>query len=195
MFSRRISMLAIALFITLCSGCATRSYDTVPDAIESQVDQSVTFKQLKESPDTYRGRVLTLGGEVLSAKRMKEGTRIEVLQLPLDSQGPGHERTASEGRFFAFQKEFLDPAKLPPGTRVTITGEVTGSQTQPLDETQYTYPTLDIKHLTISPEVERYRARPYPYPGPYWGPYGAPYGPMGPYGPYGWGWGRYPYWW
>ena len=168
-------------------------YDTVPDAIEPQVDQSVTFKQLKKSPDTYLGRVLTLGGEVLSAKLMKEGTRIEVLQLPLDSQGPVSERTASEGRFLAFQKEFLDPAKLPPGTRVTITGEVTGSQTQPLDETQYTYPTLDIKHLTLNRTMERYRIRPYySYPGPYLGPYGAPYGP---YGPYGGGWGRYPYWW
>ena len=190
MFANRISTAIFGLSIIVVSGCATRSYDVVPDALESQVDQTVAFSQLKESPDTYRGRLVVLGGEVLSAKRLKEGTRIEVLQLPLEgSHDPVHERTASEGRFLALQKEFLDPAKLPSGTRVTITGEVIGSTTLPLDETRYTYPTLEIKNLTVWPRMERYRARPYyPYSGPYLGPYGY-------YGPYGRGWGGYPYLW
>ena len=59
---------------------------------------------------------------------MKGGTQLEVLQLPLeDDQGPVTERTASKGRFLAWQKEFLDPATIADGTRVTIVGEVTGA--------------------------------------------------------------------
>ncbi|MGH7232288.1 MAG: Slp family lipoprotein [Nitrospiraceae bacterium] len=192
MFSHRISTVICCLLPLLLDGCASRSYyDVVPPALESQVEHNLTFSQIKESPESYQGRLVVLGGEVLSAKRLKEGTRIEVLQLPLNgSQDPVYNRTASQGRFMAVQKEFLDPAKLPPGTRVTITGEVTGSATQPLDESQYTYPTLEIKSLTVWPEIERYRARPYyPYPGPYpyWGPYGGPFRGWG-----GWG---FPYWW
>ena len=190
MFSHRIWTVVGSLFLLLAaSGCATRSYDAVPSDLRSQVDRTVAFTELKESPDSYRGRLVVLGGEVLSAKRLKEGTRIEVLQLPLSgAQDPVYNRTASQGRFMALQKEFLDPAKLPPGTRVTITGEVTGSTTQPLDESQYTYPVLDVKSLTVWPAIEPYRARPYYpyyypyYPGPYWGPHwgwggwGSPYG-------------------
>jgi outer membrane lipoprotein len=127
-----------------------------------------------------------LGGEVLNAKRLKDATRIETLQLPLDEDGiPVTDRTASEGRFLAVKKEFLDPATLPHGTRVTIVGEVTGAATLPLDETEYTYPVLEIKDLKVwqKMDVLARQYRPYPY---------RPY----PYGPLYWRpWGYSPYWW
>ncbi|WP_447978005.1 Slp family lipoprotein [Candidatus Nitrospira bockiana] len=190
-----MSRTGIAILFALCgvtTACAARQ--VVPPELERQIDRQLTFAQIKEDPEQYLGRTVVLGGEVLSAKRLKSGTRVEVLQLPLDDrQAPVLDRTQSEGRFLAFQREFLDPAKLPGGTRVTITGEITGSTVQPLDETEYTYPTLDLKSLTVWDE-DRRLARPYPYYGPYYSPYWGPYwgwrrwGPWGPY-PY------YPYWW
>jgi outer membrane lipoprotein len=134
---------------------------------------------MKESPDTYRGRILMLGGEVLSAKRLKEGTRLEILQLPIDGQEPIWDRTQSQGRFVAVQKEFLDPATVPHGTRITIVGEVSGVITLPLDETEYAYPVLEIRNLMVWPDrIARSPAPPPPYMVPYyWGPYGGPWGP------------------
>jgi len=158
------------------AGCASPA---VPPALHRQVDRTLTFAQLKESPDSYRSRVAMVGGEVLSAKRLKEGTRIEVLQIPLEeSQAPGQDRMTSEGRFLAIQKEFLDPATIPPGTRVTIVGDVIGAVTLPLDETDYTYPTLEIKHLKVWPKTEPSTSRPGSYSIPLWRPsYDRPYGP------------------
>lgn len=186
----RIALIIGGLLFPLLSSCAGYDSNVVPRALQNQVDRTIEFSQLQASPFSYRGRLLVLGGEVLSAKRLKEGTRIEVLQLPLEgSQEPGFDRTRSEGRFLAIQKEFLDPATIPAGTRVTVTGEVTGATTMPLDETEYTYPTLEVKNLKVWPKFAR---RPYPYrpwPYAYWGPY--PY--WGPYGPYPWGYP--PYWW
>ncbi len=80
-------------------------------------------------------------------------------------------------------RDFLDPATLPPGTRVTVTGAVTGSVTLPLDETEYTYPVIDITHLQVWTRVEQAapRIRPYMGPGPYWGPYWSPYWRPWPY--------------
>ncbi len=157
--------------------------------MEGQID-TVSFTELRQSPDSHRGRVVVLGGEVLSAKRLKDATRIEVLELPLSSgQDPVFERSASEGRFLAFQREFLDPATVPAGTRVTIVGEVTGTSTQPLDETEYTYPTIDIKTLKVWPKADYYGRRYYPppYSRPYWGYGYAPWRWSGyPYGPYWW---------
>ncbi len=127
---------------------------------------------------------MVFGGEVLTGRRLKDGTRIEILQLPLDkSTRPGYDLTQSQGRFIALQREFLDPATLPPGTSVTVTGEVTGSITLPLDETDYTYPVIDIKRLQVWVRSEDMapRIRPYMGPGPYWGPYWSPLWQPWPY--------------
>ena len=43
--------------------------------------------------------------------------------------------------------------EFPPRSRVTLVGEVTGSKTLPLDEVEYEYPVLIIRHLTVWPSV------------------------------------------
>ena len=161
--------LALAM---LLAGCASGT--VVPASLQARLDKTLTFPQLRESPDSYRGHLTVLGGEILSAKRLKEGTRIEVLEIPLDGLlQPGLDRTASQGRFIAVQKEFLDPATIPPGTRVTLVGEVTGAVADKLDETDYTYPMLEIKSLKVWPRVESFSRIPYYYypPSYYWRPY------------------------
>lgn len=156
--------------MALLPACAPPSF--IPASLQTQVDRSLTYSQLKDSPDSYRGRLIVLGGEVLTAKRLKDGTRIEVLQLPLDdSQRPESDRTASEGRFVGIQKGFLDPATLPGGTRVTLVGEVTGVMTLPLDETEYAYPTLEVKTLKVWPDWTAWRDGSPAYRSPLWGPY------------------------
>jgi starvation-inducible outer membrane lipoprotein len=60
--------------------------------------------------------------------------------------------------------------------------EVIGSKTQPLDEVEYTYPTVKISRLKIWAE-ERYIR---PGPGPYYPyyPYFPYYHPFGGWGPW-----------
>ena len=84
-----------------------------------------------------------------SVKRTKSQTEIEILQLPTEGGQPSTTgRLRSEGRFLAVREEFLDPASMPPGIPVTVIGVVKGSTTRPLDDSEYVYPILDIKHLT-----------------------------------------------
>lgn len=170
----------------VATGCASDS--VVPASLEPELDRQFTFADLQRSPGAHVGRLIVLGGEVLSAKRLKTGTQIEVLQIPLEAnEEPGTDRMSSEGRFLAIQERFLDPATLPSGTRVTIVGQVSGAKQLPLDESEYTYPVLAIKSLRTWPDKA---AVPYwygPPPGPY---YGGRY--WYPYGPY---WRPYPYWW
>jgi outer membrane lipoprotein len=81
------------------------------------------------------------------------------------------------------QKDFLDPATLPYGTRVTVTGDVSGTITLPLDETEYVYPVVETKNLHVWPETDQAVMRPRPYygPGPHYGPYWNPYWRAWPY--------------
>jgi outer membrane lipoprotein len=172
----------MALLVTL-TGCA--STQEAGDGSDAQ-PQALTFLQVKATPDSLKGQAVVFGGHVLTARRLKDGTRVEILQLPLDrSTRPGYDLTQSQGRFIALQREFLDPATLPPGTRVTVIGEVSGSITLPLDETDYTYPVIDIKRVQVwaGSEDAAPHIRPYYYmgPGPYWGPYWSPYWRPWPY--------------
>lgn len=133
----------------LLAGC-TSGPEVVPETLQSQIDPQVTFQEIIQQPEAFQGKLVVLGGEVLHAKRTSEATQLEILQLPLDdSQRPSLTKTDSQGRFLAFERTFLDPATFPPGTRVTVVGEVTGGKTAQLDEMAYHYPTLTIKHLQV----------------------------------------------
>ncbi len=169
----RLIAVGLAAGLAACSSSPS-TYDHPPQ------EEGISFIQLKATPDSYKGQQVMLSGRVLGARRLKEGTRIEVLQLPLEeSQQPSGDLTRSQGRFVGMHKEFLDPATLPPGTFITVTGDVTGTITLPLDDTDYAYPVIEIRQLKVvlhAGEAPMIRARPMmPYWGPYWSPYWRPY--------------------
>ena len=177
--------------LVLVAGCTKPYKDTVSPDLANQLNDSLSFAQIKSNPEDYKGKLVVLGGQVLSAKRLQDSTELIILHLPLlDEREPTTELTNSQGRYIAYQEEFLDPATVPAGTRVTLVGELSGSVTQKLDETDYTYPTLTIKQFKVWPdyssEYSRY-SQPYPYLGPY--PYAYPF-----WGPRGRFYGHYPYW-
>ncbi len=173
------------------SACAESTHQTRPDPwrpalppdLERQLDTSVEFPALKAAPEQYVGRVVMFGGIVLSARRTPARTEIEILELPLQDGAPQTaDRLRSRGRFLAVQEPFLDPAVVAAGAPLSVIGEVTGHTTRPLDDSQYSYPILDIKHLidwnavaAQAPQggtVGSYAPFYYP-PGYWWGPYGA----------------------
>ena len=175
-------LLAVSLCAAIIiSGCAFTSDQT--ETLSSGAPP-LTFVQVKAGPESYNGQPVTFGGKVLGARRLKEGTRIEILQLPLaDSLQPTTDLSTSQGRFVALRKEFLDPATIPAGTFITVTGELAGSITLPLDETEYSYPLVNATSFRVWSEQdeEAPRIRRPLGPGPYWGPYWSPYWHPWPY--------------
>ncbi|MBL8037631.1 MAG: Slp family lipoprotein [Nitrospira sp.] len=165
----------------ILSGCALTGgqNETIPSG-----PPPPTFGQVKAAPEAYTGQPVTFGGKVLGARRLKEGTRIEILQLPLAaSLEPTPDLTTSQGRFVALREEFLDPATIPAGTFITVTGEMAGSVALPLDEMEYTYPLVHVTSLRVWSEQddEPPRIRRPLGPGPSWGPYWSPYWHPWPY--------------
>lgn len=175
--------------LLILSSCAESAHqvlrnaelNNIPPELGKQIDDTVAFADLRAAPGSYVGRVIMVGGVVIKAKRMENRTEIEVLQLPTEAGGPSTaERLRSEGRFLAVREEFLDPATVPPGTPITVVGVVSGSTIRPLDDSEYTYPILEIKHLTDWSAVASQRAggNATAFYGPYspFGYWGAPYG-------------------
>jgi outer membrane lipoprotein len=157
--------------LALLAGCAKPYKTTLSPDLANQLNDTLAFSQIKAFPDAHKGQLVILGGQILSAKRLPHATELSILQLPLiQEQEPTTELTQSQGRFIAYQQTFLDPATVPAGTRITLVGELSGSVTQKLDETDYTYPTLTIKDFQVWPTYSSDHPH-YGYPYPYWGPY------------------------
>jgi outer membrane lipoprotein len=190
----------------LGSSCARSAHQTgedelqrlIPADVRSQIDDSVSFTQLRADPNQYVGRTVMLSGLALQSRRTTDGTVIEILQVPTErGLSPSDRKARSEGRFLAVQSTgFLDPAVIEKDSPLTVVGEVKGATTKALDEGEYQYPVLDIKHMIDWNDV-RDRDRD-GYDGGYDGRYGGYYGPWtswyygygSPFGPYG---GLYPY--
>jgi outer membrane lipoprotein len=185
-------MAGLALLVI---GCTAPYHRSLPSDLSQRVETSLTFSQITDDPDAHRGKLVILGGQVLQATRLQDSTKLVILQLPLqDDEKPTMELTRSEGRFVAFHQTFLDPATVPSGTRMTLVGEITGSMTQSLDETTYTYPTMTIKHFKVWPAYTT-SGDFYPYSPYYATPFIHPYLYAYPYaGRRGRFFGYYPYW-
>lgn len=86
------------LISIVLSGC--NRYQVIPDHLAKQVNEQLSYEQVKDSPETYRGQIVVWGGEVLSAVRQADRTKIEVLQMPLNKDYvPGFDKALSHGRF------------------------------------------------------------------------------------------------
>jgi outer membrane lipoprotein len=148
--------------IGLIAACSSQR--VIPEALEPLVERAVMFREVAAAPDSYQGKIVVFGGEVLKAKRLKEGTQIELLQLPLDrGERPILDRQQSQGRFLAIQQqEFLDPATIVEGTKMTIVGELSKAKIEHLDDVEYRYPVLIVKHLHVWQAQSDDYARPRP---------------------------------
>jgi len=202
--SRMVVLLPLLWGLVLLSACAESVHQVqrtaeslgIPRELENEIDKSVRFTDLQQAPGEYVGRTVMLGGTVIKGKRTREGTELEVLQRPTGEEGRlTEDRLRSEGRFLAVRAASLDPASLPEGTPITVIGTVKGVTTRQLDESEYAYPVLEVKHIVDWKSVAAQRGTDQgPYYGAYYPPYGYGWGGYSPYsswwGPFG-GFGRY----
>jgi outer membrane lipoprotein len=130
-------------FIT--AGCAPPFSKETLD----KVNRNVSFQELKKEPEQFKGTWVMLGGMIVGSKNAKEGTLIEILQRPLDTDGRPLQTDSTEGRFLIQSDTFLDPAVYHEGRLITVVAEVIGRKELPLDDIMYTYPLLSVKDLHL----------------------------------------------
>jgi outer membrane lipoprotein len=148
MMKRMFSLgLASCIAVLQLAGC---SPPFSPDLLD-RVDRTVAYGELQKDPDRFTGRVLMLGGVIVEARNLKEGTQLEVLQQPLDGRGRPLETDETGGRFLVIAEQFLDTAVFHRGRAVTVIGEVVGKQTRPLGQIEYRYALLKAKAVHLWP--------------------------------------------
>lgn len=181
-------VLAVALLTLILTGCAS----PISRGLRQQARADLNFTTVLNNPDAFRGTLVIWGGIIQQMQNQSGGTSITVLAYPLDWRDQPQTWKAPEGRFLVLSSQFLDPAVYRRGRKLTVAGPVAGSQTRPLNDSQYRYPALTAQELYLWPHY-RVVYFGYPYNYDYYAPY--PYGPY-PYAPYPYApypYGPYPY--
>ena len=147
--------------------------------------RNVPLDTIRGNPVPYEGKLYILGGLVVKTTNTENGSLIEAVYIPVDSQGYLKGREYADGRYLALYPRgagILDPEIYRKGREVTIAGVLTGVQKGKLDNADYLYPVFEIKQVYLWEESRQYSMPPY---------YGYPYSPWY-YPPYA---APYPYWW
>jgi outer membrane lipoprotein len=169
------SLLLIFLLFILLPGCAP----VISKNLRAQADLSLTFQQVFQNPEAYKGKIVIWGGEIIETINQRDKTTlIEVLERPLDWTEEPKITKRSRGRFLVLAEGYLDPYIFRRGRELTVAGEILGEKSKLLAEMEYRYPLLLSKQIYLW-GMHYY----YHYPPPYY-----------PYYPGGWRWG-YPYRW
>jgi outer membrane lipoprotein len=168
---KRIQFLLLFSVILFISGCV----HVISKDLRGKADRSLTFGQVHQNPNAYKGKLVVWGGEIVQTENQKDGTtQIEVFQKPLGWRGEPKDTGYSEGRFLILAEEYLDPYLFRRGKKITVAGEIQGEKIKLLGEMDYRYPVVLSKQIYLWPV---YYYPPYPYYyyyDPWWG---------------------YPYWW
>ena len=156
MWEKKILLWAVWASVLLFPACAT----TVPPEALKDVDKEISFERLLKNPEAFKGKIVVLGGSIISIENMPDKTMLMVLQHDLNSDQEPLQNDQSKGRFMVYVPGFLDPVIYGKGRRITVVGTVVGEETRPLNEVSYVYPVVKRNTLTLWPVQDIYDSRP-----------------------------------
>jgi outer membrane lipoprotein len=119
---RRMPLLGLLAAVAL-AGCAP----AITPVLQQEASPRVRFHQLTTHPDAYKGRLVILGGEVMSVQPWQNGSLLTVDQRRLDSRffPVG---TASGGTFQVESEQWLNSNWYLPKSKVAVAGVVVGEK-------------------------------------------------------------------
>jgi outer membrane lipoprotein len=160
----------------------------ISENLRQQAQPPVSFAELRTHPEALKGRTVIVGGEILETTNLRDATRIEVLQRPLNVSESPQLTDATGGRFMVLCNEYRDPAVYAQRRRITVAGQVMGTFEGKVGEADYIYPLISCEETHVFPsataEILRFAANPWWLGWPYYFPGrvgGAPFGFWGPY--------------
>ena len=136
---------ALSVVALLLQGC---TYAISPE-MSARADKTISFEMIQADPDTFKGKLVLLGGTIAQTGNSKQGTVIEVVQKPLDYWGKPKRTDRTGGRFLVFSPGYLDAMIFSPGREITVAAEVEGTRSKTLGELEYSYPVVIARELKL----------------------------------------------
>jgi len=131
----------------LVAGCAAG----IPPPLAGQVSWNLSFVEIRRLPESYRGRVVALGGIVTHIEADDQGYRGIVNELPFE--GSSRYRPAVDqlprGQFIVLIPRHEYPKDLRPGAEVTVVGEILGQGTSSETGVEEGVPLLEERYIKV----------------------------------------------
>jgi outer membrane lipoprotein len=157
MLNRKMSAALLLLSSLIFSSCGPR---VIPEDLERKVEKEISFQEVKKNPESYKGRRILVGGEIIEVRNLQNKTEIEILQKPLGRDRAPLNVDESGGRFVLIHPSFLDPSVFRSGRRLTAVGMVEGSRAERVGEAEMVQPVLQSEHIHLWPPGEGGRTEP-----------------------------------
>jgi outer membrane lipoprotein len=140
------------------TGCA----QVISKDLRAKTDLSLAFSEVSKNANSYKGKIVIWGGEIIQAIPQEDGTNlIEVLQWPLGWREKPKRTVSFHGKFLVLSKEPLDLSLYRRGIEITVAGEIEGSvageKIKSVSDSTYRYP------LVLSKEIHLWKDRSYSY--------------------------------
>jgi len=159
----------IVLFFLL-NGCSG-----LPKTMRSSSYSNLNLSTVKAKIPSYLNSSFRWGGTIINVTNEKDSSQIQILFYPISRYGQPQTNRKTEGRFAITSPKFLDPAIYKEGSKVTVTGSLTGEIKQKIGEKVLTLPLLSLDNIHLWPDNQQVNNRVYRYPYPLVYPYYYPY--------------------
>jgi outer membrane lipoprotein len=150
--NRFLILLVLSLGIAF-SGCS----QVISPDIKATADFTLTFKEVFENPDAYKGRIVLWGGDIIQVINQDDGTAlIEILERSLGNNEEPLDIDPPEGRFLVLVDKHLNPSVYHKDREITVAGEIQGKTIKPLGKTPYQYPLISSEQIYLWKERNRW---------------------------------------
>lgn len=145
----RKSVVLTLFLLPWIQACAS----VISETLIRQSAPSIAFSDLAKNPENYRGKLVILGGTVISVENPPLANRVKVLQRPFGGAMEPVMNDQTSGRFILIGDKPFDEKEFACGRKITVAAEVVGSsEEQSLDAATYRYPLLRLKECHIWPQ-------------------------------------------
>jgi outer membrane lipoprotein len=100
--------------------------------------------QVAHSPEQYAKGEVIWGGSVIEVRNFPDHTEVEMLGYPLDSSQRPQANGQAQGRFIAIYAGYVEALNFPPGSLVTISGQLNSARSDNVDQAAYVYPLVNV---------------------------------------------------
>ena len=146
-----MKMIAVLFsFMLFFQGCTY----AISSGMVDKADKTVRFEKLQADPDSFKGKLIIVGGTISQASDVNQGTLLEIIQRPLDYWGKPERTKRTGGRFLVFHQGTLNTLAYAPGIDITVAGEVIETGSPMLGTKQYDF------LVVLSKELKRWEPEP-----------------------------------
>ncbi|MCG3759985.1 Slp family lipoprotein [Vibrio cincinnatiensis] len=132
----RLLLLSILAMLTACSSLP-------PQLASDQASVISDYAQWSQMGENAEGHV-RLGGVIAQVTNLSDRTRIEIVNLPIDSLGRPNLSHEPQGRFVGYVDGFLDPVTFGPGRLISVIGTTDPLERGSVGEYDYLFPVMNI---------------------------------------------------